>query len=207
MCFNVYFCAVDKRQEILNRSAEVFMKYGIKSVSMDELARELGMSKKTLYQHVKDKNDLVASIIKQRLDQDQDMCMSLIQESENAIGSLIKIITTIIETMSQIHPSVFYDLQKYHEDAWQHIENHEQEFVMQVLRRNVERGMNEGLYRNDIDPDLVAQLYVLVVDAVIKREINSTLRFEKVFVEVLHFFITGMCSEAGKKILNEQLDR
>ncbi len=136
---------LEKRDEILESVAKVFMNYGIKSVSMDDLARELGISKKTIYQFFKDKNDLIESVLKQRLSEDKQSCLHIKEEAINAIDSLLKVMTMVAQNTSHIHPSVFYDLQKYHPNAHKMIEDHQKTFVLDMIITNIERGRSEGV--------------------------------------------------------------
>jgi AcrR family transcriptional regulator len=198
---------MDKKEEILVHSAKVFMAYGFKSVTMDDLARELGVSKKTIYQYFKDKNELIETLIRLNLEADKTMCAQIKSFADNAIESMMKVIKKIGENMNGVHPSIFYDLQKYHPKSWKLIDEHQKKFVTQLLLDNVERGRSEGLYRLDFDAEIVAKMYVKCTDAVVKKEIESATHndFAHALKEVIHFMIVGMATPKGLEYLNKQI--
>ena len=137
----------EKKLEILERASAVYMKFGIKSVTMDDLSRELGVSKKTIYKYFADKNDLVKLIIEMKVQMDQAVCINCSNQSENAIEDLINVSKFVIEHVGNVNPTVFYDLQKHYKDAWNIIEKHKWEFVLSMIKDNIERGIKEGIYR------------------------------------------------------------
>jgi len=102
----------EKTKEYLDRATSIFMRLGIRSVTMDDIARELGVSKKTLYVHFKDKNDLIKQIMYLKIEEDQFSCTEVQASSTNAIDELFGIIQLVIEHLSKMNPSVFLDLQK-----------------------------------------------------------------------------------------------
>ena len=163
---------IGKKIEIALKAGEMFMKCGIKSVSMDDLSRELGVSKKTIYAHFTDKNVLVEFMLTAHLAQIQSKCEALFGASDNAIQELFEVINQAAQEMNSIHPSVIFDLQKYHPAAWKLIEIHEAEFVLPFIENNIKRGREEGLYREDFDKAVVAQIYVTVNDSIFKRTIK-----------------------------------
>lgn len=198
---------MDKREDILLGATRVFMSYGIKSVTMDDLARELGISKKTIYQFFKDKNELIETLLDEKLNQDQGTCDQMRMDSVNAIDALYKVISMIATNMSQIHPSVFYDLQKYHPGAMKKIDAHQQDFVSEMIKGNIVRGRTEGVYREDFDVEVVAQIYIRVVDSIVRREkiTSESLNFSELFKEAIHFMITGMSTPKGIEFLNKHI--
>ncbi len=197
----------EKRLEILERASAVYMKYGIKSVTMDDLARELGISKKTIYVHFKDKNELVRSIIQLKIEMDKAICINCVQQSENAIDDLIQTGRLVADHIGNVNPSVFYDLKKYHQDAWQLMENHKWDFVLTMIRDNIKRGIEEGIYRADIDIEVVARLYVGSTDLILGGDAFPwpEFTFERLFKEMVRLHIMGMANEKGTNYLNKKL--
>ena len=107
----------EKLKKLLDDSLNVFMKYGIRSVTMDDMARHLGISKKTLYKHVKDKNDLVIQCMKQHQADEKCAMEACIGNELNAIEEMFEISQVIVDQLQNIHPSVMYDLEKYYPEA------------------------------------------------------------------------------------------
>lgn len=198
-----------KKLEILERSGAVFMKYGLKSVTMDDLCREIGVSKKTIYKYFEDKTDLVNSILRSKIDTDRSICHHCVDNSENAIAELINTSRFIQEQFSNINPTLFYDLQKHYPEAWRMIQTHKWEFVLDNIRTNIIRGKKEQLYRENLDPDIIARYYVSSMDNMMDGSVYPTSEFktEKVLTELLRFHIRGLASDLGIKYLKEHFNR
>jgi len=199
----------EKQLEIVQKASEIFMKYGIKAVTMDDLARELSISKKTIYKYFDDKKDLVRSIVRAKTEYDVVTCNHLIHHSENAIDELIQISRMINENFGMIHSSVFFDLQKYHKDAWSILQDHKQQFVHEQIMANMKRGIQEELYRNNIKVDLVAFVYINTIDTVFEKIESSTIEYtvSEIFVEIIRFLIRGIASEKGLEYLKLRINK
>lgn len=199
---------IEKKLEIMEKASAVFMRLGIKSVTLDDLARELGISKKTFYKYFEDKNDLVRAIITAKTELDKSICIMSIQSSSNAIESLYNITSNVIQNFSNINPSVFYDLRKYHPDAWEIMHNHKDHFVKEMIINNVKRGITEGYYRQELDPEIMARLYITSTNSLLDGTSFPwpDFKFEEVFLEIVKFQLFGMTSEKGRKYLIEQLN-
>ena len=197
----------EKKIEIALKAGEMFMKYGIKSVSMDDLARELSVSKKTIYAHFSDKNVLVELILTAHLTEIQMKCESIFGKRDNAIQELFEVINIAAQQMNSIHPSVIFDLQKYHPGAWKLIDLHETEFVLPFILLNIKRGRKENLYRNDFDASVVAQIYVTVNDSIFKRTIKGSdeTPLVQIFHESLMFILFGMATPEGKQYIRKHI--
>lgn len=198
----------EKKLEILEKAASVFMRLGIKSVTMDEMATQLGISKKTIYLYFKDKSDLVNQIIESKTNLDASLCLSMRQVVPTAIDEMVQIGKFIMTSFSEIHPSVFFDLQKYHPEAWQIIHSHKWGFVKQTISENIVRGQKEGLYLSNVDPDFYARLYVTITDGVFSGlgfPMNE-FKFDTLFFEIINFYIRGLANEKGQVYLNNLLN-
>ncbi len=195
----------EKRSEIIERACTVFMRYGIKTITMDDLSRELAISKKTIYRYFEDKNDLVKSIIGFKIEMDKAICERCKREEGNAIETLINISKFAAEHISNINPTVFYDLKKYHPEAWRLMEQHKYHFILDNIRENILRGMKEGLYRDNINAEVVARMYVVSTDIIMSGEIFPWPEFkvDTVFMEMLRFHIRGLASDKGLNYLKE----
>jgi AcrR family transcriptional regulator len=193
----------EKKLEILHGASVIFMRYGVKSVTMDDVAKELGISKKTIYLYFKDKNDLVTEIIKSKTQEDKCECSNARETSENAIDEMFAISKMVIAKISSINPSVFYDLQKYHPKAWKIMNDHRWIFVHQSFLDNLKRGIDEGIYRADINPEIIARLNVSMTDLIFNGTTfpNETFKYDVVFEEMFRFQIHGMANEKGLNYL------
>lgn len=198
---------MDKKEEIALKAGEMFMKYGIKSVSMDDLSRELSVSKKTIYTYFSDKKVLVEQVLKSHLDIIQGGCEVVMNSCENAVEQMFTIINLAAQDMNSLHPSVIFDLQKYHPKVWKMIEDHEKCFVLPFIRENIQRGRKEGFYREDFDAEIVSQMYVTVNDSIFTRNIKGTTEHSivEIFNESLRFILFGMATPKGKEYIRKHI--
>lgn len=198
----------EKRLEILERASAVYMRFGIKSVTMDDLARELGVSKKTIYKYFDDKSDLVRSIVEMKMEMDTAICMNSLNQSENAVDDLIQLSKLIVEHVGNVNPSVFFDLKKYHPEAWQLMEDHRWGFVLNTIISNVKQGITEELYRKNLNPEVVGRLYVASIDNIFNPDIFPwpKFTFQEVYSEMIRFHIKGLVNENGLKYLIQKIE-
>lgn len=195
--------------ELLERSSAVFMKYGLKSVTMDDLCREIGVSKKTIYKYFEDKNDLVLTIILFKLEIDKQICASCTTGATNAIDELVNISRFVIEQFGNMNPSVFFDLKKHYPEAWKLMHDHKWDFVLNNIRENIIRGKEENLYRDNLNPEIISRYYVSGMDNIMDGEVYPYPEFktDEILTEVLRFHIRGLANDNGINYLKEHFNR
>ena len=198
----------EKKEVVLENAAKIFMRYGLKSVSMDDVSRELKISKKTLYKFVTDKNDLVAQIMKAQIQNDEASVIKFIKESKNAIEEIISISEFAGKIVNNMHPSIHYDLEKYYPEAWEIFNGYKQKFVLGCMRENMVRGIKEGYYRKDLNIPIVALLYVARIDLIFDGKLfpPNEFNFKDVYREMINYHLRGISSEKGIKYLNEKFN-
>lgn len=200
-----YFCAVDAKQEILNRAAQVIMRYGIRSVTMDDLARELSISKKTLYAHFGDKRSMVQAVVASQISQDKSSCHIQQNQAQNAIDEMFRITSFVSERLKNVNVTFFYDLKTAFPKAFKAMEEYKWGFIQEIIKLNIERGVTEGLYRPDLNPNIISRIYLSNVELVFggtdfnKMDISAGELFKEIFT--LH--MRGIVSENGLKMLIE----
>jgi AcrR family transcriptional regulator len=149
-----------KFQEILEKTSELFLEFGIRNLNMDDISRSLGISKKTLYQYVKSKEDLIEKLFYyDEVKKDKEMARILAKDL-NAIETLVQVSIMVFEEMSRFNPKLTFELKKYYEPLFQQFMVRKQNLIFALISRNIEKGIAQGLYRNDINIELVAGLYV-----------------------------------------------
>ena len=198
-----------KYTELIQKISDTFMNYGIKSVTMDDLARSLHISKKTLYQHFTDKKDLVKTCLKFHIDADLCEIKTITEDRENAIDEMYSIGLAVSKKTSQIHPSIFYDLEKYYPEAWSLFNDYRKGHIFQTIKENVERGIGEGLYRDDLNVDVIAGIYVLRIDDLTNQEIfpSDKYPFGELYLEVMRYHIRGIASNKGIEYLKQLVEQ
>jgi len=149
-----------KLQEILEKTVELFYEFGIRNLSMDDISRSLGISKKTLYLYVKSKEDLIDKLFYyDEMKWDNEMS-KLKTDNINAIEILLQVSLRVFEEMDRFNPKLTFELKKYYEHNFQQFMVRKQNHIFGQISRNIEKGIAEGLYRNDVNVELVAGLYV-----------------------------------------------
>lgn len=196
----------NKQLEIIEKSADMFLRHGIKSVTMDDLAKGLGVSKKTIYKYFDDKNDLITKIVMAKTTKDRIVCDQARIDCENAIDALYKISEFVSNMLSNVHSSVFFDLQKYHREAWEVMERHKHYFVKTQIKQNIERGQREGLYRSSVNPEVISSVYIATMDGLFDGVTfdMDNLKFGQIFNEILDFQIRGLASDEGREYLKQR---
>lgn len=197
----------EKLERILSECFLLFKKYGIKSVSMDDLARELGMSKKTIYQYVENKSDLVEKVLNYEMGKEGLACLPGVIEKMNAIDILLAVSKNVSKQLQDLNPANAYDLQKYYPVIYRDFILRKRDHVFEQVKQNFAQGISEGIYRNDLDIDLVARLYIQKLVDVHDPEFLSSVNFsfEKVFQVMFDNHIRGIANAEGLKYYEQQI--
>lgn len=199
----------DKKRELVGKALEIYMRFGVKSVTMDEMARQLGVSKKTLYIHVKDKNDLVEQCMLLMHEREQDHIASIVSETENAIEQIIRISQFILGELKKVHPSIFFDLEKYHPQVTQMMQCHKDEFVCGCIEQNLVNGMKQGFYRENLNPKIISSIYVRLIDIIMDASLaqQAELRADEVYFEMFRYHIRGCATQKGINYLTDLIKK
>src|SRR6266446_2059660 len=128
------------KERILQKAHELFMRYGVRSVSMDDIAAQLGMSKKTVYQFYTDKEELVDAVLSGILENNRKQCLADRHRAENAIHEVFQAFDMIQDMFTNMNPSIVFDLEKYHPEVSKKLQHHKHVFMYQVIKQNLEKG-------------------------------------------------------------------
>ena len=193
------------KARILNHAQKLFMRNGIKSVSMDDIAADMAMSKKTLYKWFENKDQIVLAGISQHLDGAQCDCTAVAGKAADAVEEMLLLSKWADEQFSDIHPSIFNDMKKYHPAAWELFNSHKNSFILDQITQNLRRGMAEGLFRADLDVEVLARLSLAQIEMAFDSELYpaaqfSPMRVNRVFDE---HFLLGVATLKGHKLINE----
>lgn len=203
-----YICRMNEElKNILLRVRELYMKYGIKSITMDDVSIELGISKKTLYQYVTDKDDLVGKFIDNEiLVRQQEICKCF-KAGYNAIEELFEISLFMNKLMKDQNPATDHDLKKYYPHHYQKTVKTRREGIYSYILLNLKKGKKEGLYREEMNEEIIAKLYLSRVENIHLNDLFSVEEFTsiKLFMELLTYHIRGIASEKGIIVLEKKL--
>lgn len=199
----------EKTKYILERVSSLFLKYGIRSVTMDDVSREAGISKKTLYQFFKDKEDLVEQTIS--LFMCQNLYLKAKSESINAIDSLITLRNHVAQIMKHYNNNLEFELKKYYPSQYEKLKTHKRNDIYEGTLDNINQGIYEGFYRKGIDVEFVAKLQVgrmlctMNPDTGIfdEREIMSL----EIFDKAIEYHLRAICTEKGLNYFLKQINK
>ncbi|MEO8887596.1 MAG: TetR/AcrR family transcriptional regulator [Mucilaginibacter sp.] len=190
---------------IIQGGEDLFLSAGIKSVTMDDIAKHLGMSKKTIYQFFKDKNELVIALVKKKLKDDEEQICSIISQSGNVIEEMINMMKCSEDMFSRINPIVIHDMQKYHPEAWREFQNFKADVLIHTLEELLSKGIQQGYIRPEINAKILARMRVSQVEMGFNTQVFPVADFSpwKVQYQFLEHFNYGICTLKGHKLLNK----
>ncbi|MCX6258277.1 MAG: TetR/AcrR family transcriptional regulator [Bacteroidia bacterium] len=191
----------------MKKVKDLYQKYGIKSITMEDVSRELGISKKTLYQYVSDKNELVNKIIDYEISIRAEGMDAIEHMNLNAIEELIEYNKNINIMLREYNPSMEYDLKKYYPDAFARIREIRRQRMYEKVLANMKKGKAEGIFRADLNEEIIARLYVSRTDNLFGDELFSINEStsNKFSLEVFIYHIRGIANKNGIKILEQKL--
>lgn len=187
------------RQKILTQAQELFMKYGIRSVTMNDIAKELGMSKKTIYKYFNDKNEIVTLVTEQQCARDMADIIRLQEEARDAIDAILKISVHFRKVYENMNPSMIYDMEKYHPNAWKVSEKKRDVAILEQFTGNMRRGIEEGLYRSGINIELLSRMHIKQMELASNEKIFPPDQFDflDIHLEIVEHFIRGIVTREG----------
>ena len=192
-------------ERIIEGGEELFLTAGIKSVTMDDIAKHLGISKKTIYHFFKDKNELVIALVKKKLKEDEDQINDIISKSANVIEEMINMMKCSEDIFSRINPIVIHDMQKYHPDAWKQFQGFKADVLIRTLEELLTKGMKQGYIRPEIDVKIMARMRVNQVEMGFNINLFPVAEFStwKVQYQFLEHFNYGICTIKGYEVLEQ----
>jgi TetR/AcrR family transcriptional regulator, cholesterol catabolism regulator len=196
---------METKERILKGAEELFFKYGIKSVTMDDIAKHLAISKKTIYQFFEDKNEMVETLMRESLKKDECEFKQIQADSENVIVEVFNMMKHMGNMFSKINPTIFYDLQKYHPKAWGQFRAFKDECMAKMVENSIERGIKEGLVRSDVNAKVLSRLRIEEVEMGLRADIFPPDKFKMLDVQLalIDHFLHGICTLKGHKMINK----
>lgn len=193
------------RQEIMAAAAELFHLYSIKSTTMDEIARRVGVSKKTLYAWCADKDELVEEVYLQPMYAAAEQCMEVPDQTTDAIEEAFLCWGIVRPVLHSVNEGVLHDLQKYHNDLFAQYELFRKEFLLTLLSRNIERGQREQLYRSNISAEIIACYQVAKLENGYTGFVNSHRKWtpELIDEQLMWQYLHGLATPAGAQRITD----
>jgi len=195
----------DSLIEILVRVRELFFKFGVRSVSMEDISRDLGVSKKKLYQLVRSKKELVSRLLELERRNFEIIFEKYNFDGVNSIDVLLTVSKEISDRFWDVSPSMTFDMKKYYPEIYnQHIETRV-EFIFAQIQLNIKKGIRDGMYRDDLSTELIARLYIRrLIDIHNPEYFPEKFSFKTLFDTMFDNFIRGIATEGGINYYEQQ---
>ena len=192
----------DTKDKILKGAEGLFMKYGVRSISMDDIARHLSVSKKTLYQHFADKEDIVTQVCQEHMESKWKKFEAIRKQAANAIDELAMLSVRLKEDMEEMNPALLFDLKKYHPKALAVWERYKGTCMNDSLKQNLVQGIQEGYYRADINVDILSTANMCLSEMAFDDKVfpHDKFKFSEIQMQLFEQFVYGITTEKGRKL-------
>ena len=193
------------KEKILEIARQKFFQDGFVKTSIDEIAREYHISKKTIYKHFKSKDDLLTGVVKDFTGRVTNTIIEIMKSKKNSIEKLIDVLDLIQNSIRQFSLRYIDDIQKHKPKLWNYIEKFRKENLEKIVYQTIEEGKKEGLF-NDVNPDIVFRIFYGAVRNVISPDflITSSISRDEAIDETFEILLNGVLTNEGKKLYKKQ---
>ncbi|TAE23002.1 MAG: TetR/AcrR family transcriptional regulator [Cytophagales bacterium] len=192
------------KEKILEEAERLFWKYGVRSITMDDIARRLAISKKTIYQHFSDKEDILTQVTQYRMAKDHEMMCCATTEAQTPIHEVMAMLDMLRQNADNVNPALVMDIKRYYPKAWAIYGEFKENFIMKSIIDNIRRGINDGYFRADVNPEILARMRVEQIEMVFEM-LAFPQSYDMITVqqELTHHFVRGLLTEKGFSIYNQ----
>ena len=197
---------MEVKQKILDQTFDMIMRYGIKSVSMEDISRGIGISKKTIYQYFENKRALIYEVVENHIKKDEAEINTIIGGSKDAIDEMLLVAKHVLVFLRSMSPSVMFDIQKYYPKIWTRIQDEHFTFILSTVVENIKRGQKEALYCDDIDADIISKMYVRQILTLADETIFPLSKYERsdLYKSLVTYHVRGLLNEKGRNKAKDQ---
>jgi len=198
-----------KNEDIIRKVAQLYKKYGIKSITMDDVAHELGISKKTLYEYFSDKQHLVNAVVEQEVIYNDLRLQEQKNNSENALQEMFKIFRFHLQMLKEYNPSLEFDLKKYYPESYFRLKRIKRAKILETTLNNLIKGKQEGFYRKELNEEIITKLNVLRIESLYESDLFSQeeLYSHEFSKEMFLYHLHGILTPKGMEYLNNNLEQ
>lgn len=195
---------MDVSKRILTEAADLFFRYGIRNITMDDIAEKLGISKRTIYETFKDKNELLINCFEEYSKERYEVNEEIIKNSQNILAAICSFIQRGAVALDLLNPAFFSDMRKYHKDIWIMASQQQNEKNYNLAYRLLRKGINEGVFRKDINIDIVVRIILAQINLLVDNEVFSSDKYSRseVFKNMVINFIRGIASDRGLVLID-----
>jgi TetR/AcrR family transcriptional regulator, cholesterol catabolism regulator len=199
---------MENKDRILEKAHDLFMQYGIRSITMDEIAAQLGISKKTIYQFFTDKDAMVEAVVNEVINRNEEDCRGFSLTAENAVHEIFVAMDFTQEMMKAMNPQIMYDLEKHHPAAFKRLKQYKYQFLFSTIKENLERGAREDIYRTDLNVDLTTRHRIESAFMPFNQEAFPQNKYpmNQTCQELAILFLHSICNPKGKKLIEKYLN-
>ena len=197
------------QKDIIIKASQLFLRKGYKTITMDDIATELAMSKKTLYEEFGNKENLIEEVIKIQFEEVSELFQNVLSLNLNAVEELFEIKTNITDRFSRPHhKNAVFQLQKYYKKIYQKVYLHQFEIIEKWMVRNIEKGKGEGLYRESLNSKKVAEIILLTQNSIKTNEkfYNDLENMKCISKTHFDLMIRGMLTIKGLELYNQKIE-
>ena len=196
---------MELKDRIKHKADELFRRYGVKSVTMDEIASQMGVSKKTIYHCFSDKNELVDAVFAEMLEHNKTCCQDSRMQASNAIDEVYLGMEALQEMLDNMNPTILYDIERGHPETFKKFIEYKYNFLFALMKKNVERGIEEGLYRPEINPELISKVRLETIVLAFNEEIFPKNQYSLLYIqqELMQYFLYAMATPKGYKLITK----
>ena len=195
------------REKIIDGAGKMFIEHGTRQITMDTIAQSLGISKRTIYENFKDKNDLLLSYLSEAIHNYKKESLEILKTADNVIDALFKFGEFNQEVIREINPCFLSDMKKYHPDVFKKVMGDDQIRNYEVTYMILKRGINEGTFRKEIDIE-VANLFIHNSMEFFQKMVDErNISHHKIWTSVHLPYLRGICTEKGQELLKGFTDR
>lgn len=195
----------DSKDRILSAAYELFSRYGIKSVTMDDIAKHLSISKKTIYQSFRDKDEVVHTLLERHLKLDVEEFKHIAESAPNVVEEVFGHMKKLHRMFANVNPNMFYDLRKHHPRTWELVTKFRNEMGVSTVEKALEKGKQDGFVRLDCNSKILARLRMEEIEMGFNASVFPPDQHPILDVQIamVEHFLYGVCTLKGHKLINE----
>ena len=194
------------KDKIIDVAIEQFTRYGVRAVTMDDIARSLGISKKTIYQDFKDKKELVSCAFRNVLEQDSRQLQCVLVGEDGIIENLVLTSKLMRERLSKMNPMVILEIQRYFPETWKIFQDFKENVIRKDLYNVLEKGKKLGYFRPEIDSEILSRVRVNQINSLFESTefLNGDISITDAQIEIMEHFLHGIFTEKGRLAFQKQ---
>lgn len=194
------------KERIITQAGMLFARYGIKSITMDTLADDMGISKRTIYENFRDKDTLLLEVITFFKARQLEQANEILSQSENVIVAMFSLLEEMINTMKQLNPLFFHDVKKYHSGIFAKMQEKGDLRDHSVTRKILSDGIAQGIFRKEHNLEIVNLTLHELFNLFRPDSILTTEGYHRgeLFNNIIIPYLRGLATSKGIRLIDEQ---